>query len=64
MFSLMDRVPDGIAPMLEDLEAHVKSAGLADMHASADVITTVSSFLRVTSQGVESGPRSKQWPHV
>ncbi len=42
MFSLMDRVPDGITPMLQDLEEHIISAGLADMHAAADFITTVS----------------------
>ena len=42
MFSLMDRVPDGITPMLHDLEEHIISAGLADMHAAADTITTVS----------------------
>ncbi|CAH1402829.1 unnamed protein product [Nezara viridula] len=39
MFKLMDRVPDGIAPMLKDLEDHIINAGLADMVASADVIT-------------------------
>lgn len=39
MFKLMDRVPDGIAPMLKDLEEHIVSAGLADMVASADIIT-------------------------
>ncbi|XP_073989427.1 cullin 5 isoform X2 [Rhodnius prolixus] len=39
MFKLMDRVPDGIAPMLKDLEEHIVNAGLADMVASADVIT-------------------------
>ncbi len=42
MFSLMDRVPDGITPMLHDLEEHIINAGLADMHAAADTITTVS----------------------
>jgi len=42
MFRLMNRVPDGVAPMLEDLKEHIKSAGLAAMHASADVITVVS----------------------
>ena len=42
MFSLMDRVPDGITPMLQDLEAHIVSQGLADMLASASIITTVS----------------------
>lgn len=41
MFKLMDRVPDGIAPMLKDLEDHIVNAGLADMVASADVITQV-----------------------
>ena len=41
MFSLMDRVPDGISPMLHDLEDHINSAGLADMMAAADIITTV-----------------------
>uniref|UniRef100_A0A1B6CY52 Cullin-5 n=1 Tax=Clastoptera arizonana TaxID=38151 RepID=A0A1B6CY52_9HEMI len=39
MFKLMDRVPDGIAPMLKDLEDHIVNAGLADMVASADIIT-------------------------
>lgn len=35
----MDRVPDGVSPMLTDLEAHISSAGLADMMAAVDVIT-------------------------
>lgn len=39
MFRLMDRVPDGIQPMLRDLEEHIVGAGLADMVAAADVIT-------------------------
>lgn len=39
MFKLMDRVQDGILPMLKDLEDHIVSAGLADMLASADIIT-------------------------
>lgn len=40
MFKLMDRVPDeGIAPMLDDLEAHIYDNGIADMVESADVIT-------------------------
>ena len=42
MFSLMDRVPDGITPMLHDLEMHIVNQGLADMMASAEIITTVS----------------------
>ena len=41
MFSLMDRVPDGITPMLHSLEAYVVSQGLADMMAAAETITTV-----------------------
>lgn len=41
MFTLMDRVPDGITPMLHDLEEHIIHAGLADMHDAADTITTV-----------------------
>ena len=41
MFSLMDRVPDGITPMLHDLENHIVHQGLADMMASAEIITTV-----------------------
>lgn len=40
MFSLMDRVPDGIEPMLHDMEEHIKAQGMADMMASADTITT------------------------
>ncbi len=42
MFSLMDKVPNGIEPMLKDLEEHIISAGLADMVATAETITTVS----------------------
>jgi len=37
----MDRVPDGILIMLNDLEDYIVSAGLADMMASADIITQV-----------------------
>ncbi|XP_048768750.1 cullin-5-like [Ostrea edulis] len=40
MFSLMDRVPDGITPMLHDLEAYIVSQGLADMIAAAETITS------------------------
>lgn len=43
MFRLMDRVPDGIQPMLEALEEHIVAAGLADMVAAADCITQVCS---------------------
>lgn len=39
MFRLLERVPEGVQPMLNELEAHITSAGLADMIAAADVIT-------------------------
>jgi len=39
MFRLLERVPDGVLPMLRELESHITSAGLADMMASADIIT-------------------------
>jgi len=41
MFSLMDRVERGIDDMLRYLEEHIKNQGLADMIASANIITTV-----------------------
>ena len=41
MFHLMERVPNGVQPMLEYLEAHIISTGLADMKAHAESITTV-----------------------
>ncbi|MPC96209.1 Cullin-5 [Portunus trituberculatus] len=37
----MSRVPDGIQPMLDAMEEHIVSAGLADMVAAADTITQV-----------------------
>uniref|UniRef100_A0A8D3BA17 Cullin-5 n=1 Tax=Scophthalmus maximus TaxID=52904 RepID=A0A8D3BA17_SCOMX len=40
MFSLMDKVPSGIEPMLKDLEEHIVYAGLADMVAAAETITS------------------------
>jgi cullin-5 len=39
MFRLIDRVPDGITPMLVDLENHIVNQGLADMLSCAEVIT-------------------------
>ncbi|XP_017786087.1 PREDICTED: cullin-5 isoform X1 [Nicrophorus vespilloides] len=39
MFRLLERVPDGVQPMLMELEQHITLAGLADMIAAADVIT-------------------------
>lgn len=38
MFRLLDRVENGVAPLLRDLEEHIVSAGLADMVSSADII--------------------------
>lgn len=40
MFKLLDRVPAGIDPMLTDLESHIYQAGIADMIAAAEVITS------------------------
>lgn len=47
----MDKVPNGIEPMLKDLEEHIVSAGLADMVAAAETITTVSvlGFSKITT---------------
>lgn len=39
MFNLMRHVPNGVQPMLVDLEKHIVTSGLADMLASADSIT-------------------------
>ncbi|KAG7199980.1 hypothetical protein KM043_014405 [Ampulex compressa] len=39
MLKLMDRVPEGVGPMLRNLEEHITIAGLADMMAAVDVIT-------------------------
>ena len=46
MFRLMDRVSDGIAPMLKCLEDHIVHAGLADMMVAAELITQVGIFYR------------------
>ncbi len=48
MFSLMDRVPDGIVPMLQDLEEHIVDQGLADMLSCAETITTVGTMLKIS----------------
>lgn len=45
MFRLMDRVSDGIAPMLKYLEDHIINAGLADMMVAAELITQVNQNL-------------------
>lgn len=39
MFRLLDRVTEGVDPMLNDLETHIVSDGLQDMVAAADIIT-------------------------
>lgn len=39
MFRLLDRVANGVEPMLHDLEEHIVQDGLADMLAAADIIT-------------------------
>ncbi|XP_035225373.1 cullin-5-like, partial [Stegodyphus dumicola] len=39
MFRLIDKVENGIEPMLKDLESYIISEGLANMMASADIIT-------------------------
>ncbi|KAI9579867.1 hypothetical protein GQX74_000655 [Glossina fuscipes] len=39
MFRLLDRVPNGVEPMLRDLENHIVSAGLADMLSASEIIT-------------------------
>jgi len=69
MFKLLDRVPDGIDPMLTCLETHIYQAGIADMVASAEVITADSEkyveqllelfkrFSLLVSQGFRDDPR-------
>uniref|UniRef100_A0A3Q2FWC7 Cullin-5 n=1 Tax=Cyprinodon variegatus TaxID=28743 RepID=A0A3Q2FWC7_CYPVA len=69
MFSLMDKVPSGIDPMLKDLEDHIMSAGLADMVASAETITSDSEkyveqlltlfnrFSRLVKEAFQDDPR-------
>ena len=47
MFSLLDRVPYGVQPMLSALDDYIITVGLADMKASADTITTVSDTLTI-----------------
>lgn len=42
MFGLMDRIPNGVEPMLLDLESYITQNGVDDMKASAEIITSVS----------------------
>lgn len=60
LFGLLDRVPDGVAPMLRDLEHHILSQGLADMLASADIITQVRRSITLVPRelGLPSDPGS------
>ncbi|XP_037944656.1 cullin-5 [Teleopsis dalmanni] len=39
MFRLLDRLQNGVEPMLRDLENHIVTAGLADMLSASDIIT-------------------------
>ena len=39
MYTLMKNVPDGIAPMLENLEKYITTAGLSEMMSAAETIT-------------------------
>ena len=41
MFGLMDRIPQGVDPMLSDLEHYITQSGIDDMKACAEIITTV-----------------------
>ncbi len=41
MFGLMDRIPNGVDPMLTFLESYINQSGVDDMKASAEIITTV-----------------------
>ena len=41
MFGLMDRIPGGVEPMLQNLESYIKQSGLDDMRSCAEIITTV-----------------------
>jgi len=45
MFKLLDRVQDGVVPMLHHLQHFIKEAGLSDMHACASTITVVSLYI-------------------
>ncbi len=41
MFGLLDRIPNGVEPMLTDIESYIKQSGVDDMKACAEIITTV-----------------------
>ena len=44
MFGLLDRIPNGVEPMLTFLESYITQSGVDDMKASAEIITTVMLF--------------------
>ena len=41
MFSLLDCIPNGVEPMLGDIENYIVQSGIDDMKACAEIITTV-----------------------
>jgi len=41
MFRLMNRTDNGIAPMLDCVDKHIREQGLQDMIDNADTITSV-----------------------
>lgn len=41
MFSLLDRIPNGVLPMLSDIETYIVHSGIDDMKSCAEIITTV-----------------------
>ncbi len=47
MFNLMNRIANGVSPMLVCLETHIITTGLDDMKAHAETITTVSHCILV-----------------
>ena len=42
MFGLLDRIPNGVESMLQDIEAYVVHSGVDDMKSCAEIITSVS----------------------
>ena len=42
MFGLLDRIPNGVDPMLQDLESYIVESGVKDMKSCAEIITSVS----------------------
>jgi len=59
MFSLLNRIADGVQPMLDYLQEYIRQQGSQDMMACAETITTVSEICRlaVVRRLVASGLR-------